>query len=89
MHQSIHRQVNEFSGEGARERIFLRENFRVFLYEEKNLTVENTKTNFWFVGEERRRTVISGEKSVAHHFTTFESASFDELIHFITLENRL
>lgn len=46
-------------------------------YEEPNLKVGRKKTNLWFLGEGKGRTVITGQKSVGHdQITTFHTASF-------------
>ncbi|KAL9225404.1 hypothetical protein vseg_001335 [Gypsophila vaccaria] len=47
------------------------------VYREANLKVGRKKTNLWFLGEGRGRTVISGQLSVGHdQITTFHTASF-------------
>lgn len=46
-------------------------------YAEDNLKVGRKKTNLWFLGEGKGRTVITGKKSVVHdQITTFHTASF-------------
>lgn len=46
-------------------------------YAEANLKVGRKKTNLWFLGEGKGRTVITGQKNVAHYnITTFHTASF-------------
>ncbi|KAK9672443.1 hypothetical protein RND81_12G101000 [Saponaria officinalis] len=46
-------------------------------YREANLKVGRKKTNLWFLGEGRGRTVISGQLSVGHDLiTTFHTAAF-------------
>lgn len=46
-------------------------------YREANLKVGRKKTNLWFLGEGRGRTIISGQLSVGHdQITTFHTAAF-------------
>ncbi|XP_074319831.1 putative pectinesterase/pectinesterase inhibitor 61 [Silene latifolia] len=46
-------------------------------YRENNLKVGRKKTNLWFLGEGKGRTVITGKLSVGHdQITTFHTASF-------------
>ncbi|GMH18352.1 hypothetical protein Nepgr_020193 [Nepenthes gracilis] len=46
-------------------------------YQEADLKVGRKKTNLWFVGDGKGKTVITGRKSVGHdNITTFHTASF-------------
>ncbi|KAL2921833.1 putative pectinesterase/pectinesterase inhibitor 61 [Bienertia sinuspersici] len=46
-------------------------------YEEDNLKVGRKKTNLWFLGQGKGRTMITGKKSVGHdQITTFHTAVF-------------
>ncbi|KAH9603616.1 hypothetical protein KSS87_015992 [Heliosperma pusillum] len=50
---------------------------RAGTYREDNLKVGRKKTNLWFLGEGKGRTVISGKLSVVHdQITTFHTAAF-------------